>query len=873
MKKISMFFLCLSITAAVFAQTQYEGYAPVNPDYIIYKESSIKAGFIPPRHRVSFDSLSQLKSALVLPEVYDMRALGLLDTPRDQQDVNACWTFATMNAIQSTRAKMGFDTTPYSVENLATCHGFLKTKEDGGNADMAIAYFARYGGPVYESADPFINSTTGTCNDLITNNDKAALVTQLLFLPKQVQTIKQMLYRYGGVFTAMDVNQLRLDKSYNPDSFTVFRKVPPVDTIVNHAVTIVGWDDNKIVYNPLGDNPQNPGVWIIKNTVGTSKYDGGYFYASYEDCFIGSYASVYPQRLEKAQVDTVFYYDKLGHVTNYGFGMNDEAWAVLKFTAAEPTLITSVGTYASVASTELDIQVYQNKTGNVLSGLLGEKKNLLCEYPGYYTFDVPASVSGDFYVKVRYKTPGSYYPIPIEMSEDNYSVVDVKPVGLQWIQFDPSDSLRAVGLAHRQFNLSVNVYGQYTTSQPLFSTTKNRYCLADTVVFKNTTVGTYDTYNWHFGEGATPQTALTATTTDSVKVVYSTEGMKTITLKATSGATTDSIVTANALEVLSGVPLKIQTLTATDSVLKNKEVTLLASGADAYYWQASASIPDTTGHMLSFTIGETDELIRLSAVLGQCAAQDSIYLTVYDKCALYDDIADAKSLSINVTEGPFSNVCATWQANEPYPALNNSCTSQYGWCPYEDRLYSSLWFKFVAPNYDSLRVITTGLDNKIALYDATATGTYADIISGNPANYTLLAANDDSSDFVYSATIEALPLTSGKTYWLQLDGSYGGQEGDSYITLVAYNAVGLHEAKALSPVVVNLVKNGTVFILQAEAITQVQLIDLSGNILFVQQNAGSASMQFSVGKLQQGYYMLNMQTKDGFFTEKILIEE
>jgi hypothetical protein len=396
--------------------------------------------------------------------------------------------------------------------------------------------------------------------------------------------------------------------------------------------------------------------------------------------------------------------------------------------------------------------------------------------------------------------------------------------------------------------------------------------MADTVVYKNASVGSYDSYSWNFGAGANPQTATTSSATDSFKVVYSTPGMKKIVLKAVSGTTTDSIVNGNAVEIFDGVPLLIHTTTHCSTILKNKQVILVPKGADSYHWYANTYISESTGTSpLTFTIGEASDKFKVTGTLGTCTATDSVTLYPIDTLALYDDIQNAYTLTVGTKEGPFSNECATWLKNEPIAPEGSSCTAQNGWCSGENVLHATLWFKFVAPS-DSVKIFTSGIDNKIALYDAISTGTYADIISGNSSKYTLLAANDDSSDTQSCAYIKPIKLTAGKTYWLQLDASLGGIiEGNSYITVqgvtTAINTTSTDEPRVLNPV-----KDGILQIEKAQNITSVELFDLQGRLLQSVENQSSSVISIRVNGLPAAYYIVKMHLDKTILSQKVLVQ-
>ena len=130
----------------------------------------------------------------------------------------------------------------------------------------------------------------------------------------------------------------------------------------------------------------------------------------------------------------------------------------------------------------------------------------------------------------------------------------------------------------------------------------------------------------------------------------------------------------------------------------------------------------------------------------------------------------------------YSNICATVEAGEPEPPAY-SCTTQYSWCDEygtgENIVEHSVWFRFVAAPQGHITVSSTGFDNELALYDASS---YADILNHN---YTILAANDDRSTTDFNPLLKAVPVTPGKTYWIQVDGSGGGLQDNFYLQLTA----------------------------------------------------------------------------------------
>jgi len=80
----------------------------------------------------------------------------------------------------------------------------------------------------------------------------------------------------------------------NRDYFNTDTKAEyvPINGMGNHAITIVGWDDNysKSNFN-TGMQPKNDGAWIALNSWSNTWGNNGYFYISYDDGFVESQMS------------------------------------------------------------------------------------------------------------------------------------------------------------------------------------------------------------------------------------------------------------------------------------------------------------------------------------------------------------------------------------------------------------------------------------------------------------------------------------------------------------------------------------------------------------------------------------------------------
>ena len=75
-------------------------------------------------------------------------------------------------------------------------------------------------------------------------------------------------------------------------------------------MTVVGWDDNYSRNNFLSaSNVTEDGAWIIKNSWGNQKGDGGYYYLSYQDPNISNLVTTEAVTIADQKYKNNYFYD------------------------------------------------------------------------------------------------------------------------------------------------------------------------------------------------------------------------------------------------------------------------------------------------------------------------------------------------------------------------------------------------------------------------------------------------------------------------------------------------------------------------------------------------------------------------------------
>jgi C1A family cysteine protease len=99
-----------------------------------------------------------------LPLQYDLRTKNKLTPIKNQGSCGSCWAFASMGALES--SLMPKERRDFSEQHLINTHGFDYSTCEGGSRFMAVAYLARWAGPLNEADKPYIYSLASTASKI-----------------------------------------------------------------------------------------------------------------------------------------------------------------------------------------------------------------------------------------------------------------------------------------------------------------------------------------------------------------------------------------------------------------------------------------------------------------------------------------------------------------------------------------------------------------------------------------------------------------------------------------------------------------------------------------------------------------------------------
>ena len=207
------------------------------------------------------------KSAKDLPAYFNWEDSGKITPVKSQGGCGSCWDFAAtaaLEAIYYIRRGVELDLSEQAVLSCVTPgHGC-----QGGWMEDAYNFFWTYGA-IDESNMPYQANDDVPCTAI--NYPALAKVDDWIAVPRGREYIKMAVMEAPVALAFQVYYDLYY---YSGDCYSH----PGFTEDVNHAILVVGWDDNMC---------NGEGAWRCKNSWGSGWGDDGYFWIHYDQCNFG----------------------------------------------------------------------------------------------------------------------------------------------------------------------------------------------------------------------------------------------------------------------------------------------------------------------------------------------------------------------------------------------------------------------------------------------------------------------------------------------------------------------------------------------------------------------------------------------------------
>lgn len=256
---------------------------------------------------------SEARETSTLPSSFDLRDKISIKV-EDQGTRGTCWTFASLNTLETYLSLNGYGDYDFSEMHLECIeNGFNQLTDDldssyfqdFGDFVKFIDYYSSKQGPVLESDVPYYkNNIWGeryTEEDLpfLQSAKKYAYIYDYKTFRassdyagdkiKLREDVKNHLMNCGAIYASIASDFWTAESSSleNGKIEYVLNTDINMNLTMNHAITIIGWDDNYPKEKfPEEIRPTSNGAYIALNSWGDYWGDNGVFYISYEDAYV-----------------------------------------------------------------------------------------------------------------------------------------------------------------------------------------------------------------------------------------------------------------------------------------------------------------------------------------------------------------------------------------------------------------------------------------------------------------------------------------------------------------------------------------------------------------------------------------------------------
>lgn len=573
---------------------------------------------------------------------YDPLENGGLPAIRNQSPYGTCWAFSSVGMGETGWYVKNGESIDLSALHLAyfsyhsvadplgglegdtnTCIGadFL---DRGGNLALSGKVLANWTGAAAEKTAPY--GTAAGIRDsgldfAVAYEDELHLQgAYSIRIKDEPEVAKQMIKEYGGIGVSYYSEPYPYQTYYNSTYHSYY---VPENKNTNHAVMIVGWD-NDFPKENFNNEPEGDGAWLIRNSWGgkeTYSYYS-YFWISYYDKSL--YSVAYAFEYEPADnYDNNYQYD--GAMQDRGVGLRGQIKAANVYTAKanprgmEILRAVSFHTYNGL-NLNYKIEIYTNlaDASNPESGILAAEavttgKTTLA---GYYTVPLEEDVALE---------EGTTFSVVVTLAREDGETVYIaveSPITASWYatttKAEAGQSFLKSGLSWKDYgagnnrNIRIKAFtDSYTAQRPVTAMT-----------FSD------ETKELNRGESYEAKVNMEPLDTDSIPIWSSSDrAVATVdsrgVITGVGAGTADIIVSADGVRAVCTVTVKVP-ITEVSIAQSDREI----FKGQSFSLTATSSPADTTS-VISWKSSDTSVVTVSEAGMVKGVGSGTAYITAY----------------------------------------------------------------------------------------------------------------------------------------------------------------------------------------------------------------------------------------------------
>ncbi|MBR4529096.1 MAG: InlB B-repeat-containing protein [Lachnospiraceae bacterium] len=346
---------------------------------------------------------------------YNGYAAGALPAIRDQGEEGACWSFASIGAVEAdliadeaadkddidlSELQLAYFTS-HPFDDPKDCHdgdkvtyvGSGRYLDLGGNSTIAYRALSNKVGAVKEQYAPYRRGNISLEDEYATEMDFAQIKGAYKINVTDHSGIQAAIKAHGGVAASFYATEGTGELISKDGNGNIVSRTPYevrysathnsfYGTLekTNHAVMLVGWDDNFSKENFYdGCKPSQNGAWLVRNSWGMEEYGkSGYFWLSYYDAGLLSSGNVVAYDADTKVYDHVYTYDTQPLSTT-SYSSSGKITVSQNYTVASGEKISAVGFETETANLSVTVKVTAGASSVTATKTTG--------FAGYYTVE------------------------------------------------------------------------------------------------------------------------------------------------------------------------------------------------------------------------------------------------------------------------------------------------------------------------------------------------------------------------------------------------------------------------------------------------------------------------------------------------------